>query len=169
MVSHVRVAEDSFDIVEHFPLQVHFVVKSFHIFALCNLGRLDSQRLFGAWKDSDGVFTTCGRVIPLRKRQNLQTPRLWLLYPRVWRLLVWNRHLLAALILTLRVLLNRYRVRIVGLLARLSVDVLQGELRDVDLLLLQGHRSLLLDYLRALVARLQWITALIKVLVSGLR
>ena len=66
-------------------------------------------------------------------------------------------------------LLNRYRVRIVGLLARLSVDVLQGELRDVDLLLLQGHRSLLLDYLRALVARLQWITALIKVLVSGLR
>ena len=56
-----------------------------------------------------------------------------------------------------------------GLLARLSVDVLQGELRDVDLLLLQGHRSLLLDYLRALVARLQWITALIKVLVSGLR
>ena len=88
MVSHVRVAEDSFDIVEHFPLQVHFVVKSFHIFALCNLGRLDSQRLFGARKDSDGVFTTCGRVIPLRKRQNLQTPRLWLLYPRVWRLLV---------------------------------------------------------------------------------
>ena len=55
------------------------------------------------------------------------------------------------------------------LLARLSVDVLQGELRDVDLLLLQGHRSLLLDYLRALVARLQWITALIMVLVSGLR
>ena len=49
------------------------------------------------------------------------------------------------------------------------MDVLQGELRDVDLLLLQGHRSLLLDYLRALVARLQWITALIKVLVSGLR
>ena len=56
-----------------------------------------------------------------------------------------------------------------GLLARLTVNVLQGELRDVDLLLLQGHRSLLLDYLRALVARLQWITALIKVLVSGLR
>ena len=56
-----------------------------------------------------------------------------------------------------------------GLLARLTVNILQGELRDVDLLLLQGHRSLLLDYLRALVARLQWITALIKVLVSGLR
>ena len=65
-----------------------------------------------------------------------------------------NRQLLVVLILTLRNLLNRDRVRIVGLLARLTVDVLQGELRDVDLLLLQGHRSLLLDYLRALVARL---------------
>ena len=65
-----------------------------------------------------------------------------------------NRHLLVVLILTLRNLLDRDRVRIVGLLARLAVDVLQGELRDVDLLLLQGHRSLLLDYLRALVARL---------------
>ena len=48
-----------------------------------------------------------------------------------------------------------------GLLARLTVNVLQGELRDVDLLLLQGHWSLLLDYLRALVTRLQRITALI--------
>ena len=65
-----------------------------------------------------------------------------------------NRHLLVVLILTLRNLLNRDRVRIVGLLARLTVDVLQGELRDVDLLLLQRHRSLLLDYLRTLVARL---------------
>ena len=65
-----------------------------------------------------------------------------------------NRHLLVVLILTLRNLLNRDRVRIVGLLARLTVDVLQGELRDVDLLLLQGHRSLLLDYLCTLVARL---------------
>lgn len=68
MVSHVRVAEDAFDVVEHFPLQVYFVVKSLYILALCNLGRLDSQRLFGAWQDSDGVFTTCNRVIPLRKR-----------------------------------------------------------------------------------------------------
>ena len=63
-----------------------------------------------------------------------------------------NWRLLGVLILSLRMLLNRNRVRIVGLLARLSVDVLQGELRYVDLLLLQGHRSLLLDYLRTLVA-----------------
>ena len=55
-----------------------------------------------------------------------------------------------------------------GLLARLTVNVLQGELRDVDLLLLQGHWFLLLDYLRALVARLEWIAALIQVLISGL-
>ena len=108
MVSHVRVTEDAFDVVEHFPLQVYFVVKSLYILAHCNLGRLDSQRVFGAWQDSDGVFATCDRVIPLRKRQDLQTPRLWLLYPRVWRLLMLNRRLLAVQILTLRKLLNRY-------------------------------------------------------------
>ena len=65
MVSHVRVAEDALDIVEHFPLQVDFVVKGLYILALCNLRRLDSQRLFGAWQDGDGGFTACNRVIPL--------------------------------------------------------------------------------------------------------
>ena len=108
MVSHVRITEDAFNIVEHFPLQVYFVVKSLYILALCNLGRLDSQRLFGAWQDGYGVFTACDRVIPLRKRQNLKTPGLWLLYSRVWRLLMLNRRLLAVQILTLRKLLNRY-------------------------------------------------------------
>ena len=53
---------------------------------------------------------------------------------------------------TIANLLNLLRVRVVALLAWLTVDVLKCELRDVHLLALDWNLALFLDYLGTLIA-----------------
>ena len=53
---------------------------------------------------------------------------------------------------TIAYLLNLLRVRVVALLAWLTVDVLEGELRYVHLLALDWNLALFLDYLGTLIA-----------------
>ena len=53
---------------------------------------------------------------------------------------------------TIAYLLNLLRVRVVTLLAWLTVNVLEGELRDVHLLALDWNLALFLDYLGTLIA-----------------